>query len=123
MISFQSIAQSPRKLCATSVQASSERSREPPPAEWCWCPLSAATACSRARSSSRRETNTRNPIHINTIRIRPPTNSASVNSQPRKIHITIPISKTRFVEANWNTIAETRLAPFWKIDFAIATAA
>ena len=63
------------------------------------------------------------PIHISTIRITPPTNSASVNCQPRKIHITIPISKTRFVEANWKTIAETRLAPFWNTDFAIATAA
>ena len=53
----------------------------------------------------------------------PPTNSASVNCQPRKIHITIPISKTRFVEANWKAIAVARLAPFWNIDFAIATAA
>jgi hypothetical protein len=53
----------------------------------------------------------------------PPTNSASVNCQPRKIQITIPISKTRFVDANWKTIADARLAPFWKSDFAIATAA
>ena len=60
---------------------------------------------------------------MTTIRIRPPRNSASVNSQPRKIHITIPISNTRFVEANWNAIALARLAPFWNIDFAIATAA
>ena len=70
-----------------------------------------------------RATNTRTPIHISTIRIRPPTSSASVNCQPRKIQITIPSSKTRFVEANWKTIAEARLAPFWKSDFAIATAA
>ena len=68
VISFQSIAQSPRKLWATSDQASSESSREPPPAEWCWWPLSAARACSRACCSSRRETNTRNPIHISTIK-------------------------------------------------------
>ena len=53
----------------------------------------------------------------------PPTNSASVNRQPRKIHITIPSSNTRFVDANWKTIAEAKLAPFWKSDFAIATAA
>jgi hypothetical protein len=46
-----------------------------------------------------------------------------VNSQPRKIHITIPISNTRFVDANWKTIALARLAPFWNIDFAIAIAA
>ena len=57
------------------------------------------------------------------IRISPPRNSASVNSQPRKTHMTIPISNTRFVEANWNAIAVARLAPFWNIDFAIATAA
>ena len=37
--------------------------------------------------------------------------------------MTIPISNTRFVEANWNAIAVARLAPFWNIDFAIATAA
>ena len=46
-----------------------------------------------------------------------------MNSQPRKIHITIPISKTSFVDANWNAIAAARLAPFWNVDFAIATAA
>jgi hypothetical protein len=46
-----------------------------------------------------------------------------VNSQPRKTHITIPSSKTRFVDANWNAIADAKLAPFWNVDFAIATAA
>jgi len=40
-----------------------------------------------------------------------------------KTQITIPSSKTRFVEANWNTIAEAKLAPFANIDFAIAIAA
>ena len=54
---------------------------------------------------------------------KPPTNSASVNLQPRKIHITMPSSNTRFVDANWNVIAAAKLAPFWKSDFAIATAA
>jgi hypothetical protein len=49
--------------------------------------------------------------------------SAAVNCQPRKIQRTIPISKTRFVEANWKAIAAARLAPFWNIDLAIATAA
>jgi len=43
---------------------------------------------------------------------RPPTNSASVNRQPMNSQRTMPSSKTRFVEANWNAIAETRLAPF-----------
>jgi hypothetical protein len=36
---------------------------------------------------------------------------------------TMPSSKTRFVEANWKASAVCRLAPFWKSDFAIATAA
>ena len=36
---------------------------------------------------------------------------------------TIPSSKTRFVDANWNAIAEPRLAPFSNSDFAIAIAA
>ena len=53
----------------------------------------------------------------------PPTNSASVKRQPRNSQSTRPSSKTRFVEANWNVIAETRLAPFANIDFAIAIAA
>src|SRR5689334_11409532 len=89
VISFQSICQSPRKLCATSDQPSSERRREPP-AEWCWWPLSAARACLRACSSSRRETTTVTATHISTISSSPPTNSASVNCQPRKIQSTIP---------------------------------
>ena len=60
---------------------------------------------------------------MKTIRKIPPTNSANVNSQPRKIHITIPISNTRFVDANWNAITDAKLAPFWNSDFAIAIAA
>ena len=123
MISFQSISTSPRKLCATSDQASSERMRGAPEAVWCTWPVSAASACSRASSSARRDTNSLSPPHISTIRISPPISSASVNCQPMKIQSTIPSSKTRFVEANWNTIADTRLAPCWKSDFAIATAA
>jgi hypothetical protein len=47
-----------------------------------------------------REMSQRMPTHMNVMRNRPPTNSASVNCQPRKIQSTIPISKTRFVEAN-----------------------
>ena len=111
-ISFQSISQSLRKLSATSVHASSENSFGPPPAAGCTCPVSAAIACSRASSSAPRETSSRIAIHISTIRISPPTNSASVNCQPMKTQITIPISKTRFVEANCRAIAAARLAPF-----------
>ena len=46
-----------------------------------------------------------------------------MNCQPMKIQMTIPSSKTRFVDANWNAIAEAKLAPFANIDFAIAIAA
>ena len=117
VISFHSISQSPRKLCATSDHASIEvrRSRHvisSVPALWCWWPASACSAWTRASASARRETNRRIAAHISAIKKIPPTNSASVNCQPRKIHMTIPISNTRFVDANWNAIAE-----------AIATAA
>jgi hypothetical protein len=127
-ISFQSISQSPRKLWATSDQAPTEvkRSRQErasEPTMWCWWPVSAAIACSRASSSTRRVISQRMPAHMETMRKIPPTNSARVNCQPRKIQRTIPISKTRFVEANWNAIAAAKLAPFWKRDLEIATAA
>src|ERR671931_1214158 len=127
-ISFHSISQSPRKLWATSDQARTEVSRSrsdspSPAAEACWWPASAASACVRASSSNRRVTKSRNPSHISAIRIRPPSSSASVNRHPMKTQITIPSSKTRFVEANWNAIAEAKLAPFANIDFAIAIAA
>ena len=55
--------------------------------------------------------------------MKPPMNSASVNSQPRKIHMTIPSSNTRFVEANWKDIAAAKLAPWVNSDLAIAIAA
>jgi hypothetical protein len=60
---------------------------------------------------------------MTTMRINPPMSSASVNCQPSSTHVTIPSSNTRFVDANWNTIAVVKLAPFWSIDFAIAVAA
>ena len=59
----------------------------------------------------------------NTIMIGPPTNSAAANCQPINTTSTMPSSTTRFVEANMNTIAVTKSAPFWKSDFAIADAA
>ncbi len=67
--------------------------------------------------------NKRVPNHIRAMRKIPPTNSAAVNCHPMKTQSTIPISNTRFVEANWNTIAVAKLAPFWNIERAIAIAA
>jgi hypothetical protein len=61
--------------------------------------------------------------HISRISTSPPANSAAVNSGPRKIQSTIPISKTRFVEANMNATVAGRPAPFWKTLLAIAIAA
>ena len=77
----------------------------------------------RISSSRSRVTSSRSAIHITAISTRPPTNSASVKRQPMNSHRTIPSSKTRFVDANWNAIAEARLAPFSNRDFAIAIAA
>ena len=55
--------------------------------------------------------------------IEPPTNSAAANCQPIRTTNTTPSSTTRFVEANMNAIAETKSAPFWNSDFAMAEAA
>ena len=55
--------------------------------------------------------------------IGPPTNSAAANCHPIKITSTMPSSITRLVEANMNTIADKKSAPFWNNDFAIAVAA
>ncbi len=55
--------------------------------------------------------------------IGPPTNSPSVNCQPRISAIAIPSSITRFVEAIWNAIAAVKSAPFRKSERASATAA
>ena len=46
-----------------------------------------------------------------------------VNCRPMRIHRTRPSSQTRLVEANWKASDEAADAPFWKSDFAIATAA
>jgi hypothetical protein len=53
----------------------------------------------------------------------PPTNSAATNCQPIKTARTTPSSTTRFVEANMNTIEETKSAPFWNSDLAVEEAA
>ena len=55
--------------------------------------------------------------------IGPPTNSARANCQPIRMMSTMPSSITRLVEANMNTMAERKSAPFWNSDFAIAVAA
>src|SRR5712692_2554117 len=61
------------------------------------------------------------PMKI-TIRM-PPRNSAAVNCHPSRTIKIIPSSITRLVEASSNAIAETKLAPFWKMERARATAA
>src|SRR5579884_2106334 len=126
-ISFHSIAQSLRKLCATSDHASIEVSRSRRGASRvagaCWCRICACSACSRACCSSRRETNSRRSRIATTISTRPPANSARVNCQPISTHSTIPSSNTRFVEANWKASAEAAEAPLANSDLAIAIAA
>ena len=54
--------------------------------------------------------------------IGPPTNSAAANCQPISTTSTMPSSSTRLVDANMNTIADTKSAPFWNSDLAIADA-
>ena len=127
VISFQSICQSPRKLCATSDHAAAERSfwRRAPAlsALWCTCPASACCACSRASRSSRGETKRRSSNTMSTMSTIPPTNSASVNCQPSSSHSTSPSSHTRFVDANWKARADAADAPRAKSERAIAIAA
>ena len=53
----------------------------------------------------------------------PPTNSPSVNCQPRTSAIRMPSSTTRFVEANSKAIAAVKSAPRRKSERASATAA
>ena len=56
-----------------------------------------------------------------TIITGPPTNSPSTNCQPSSNAITIPSSKTRFVEANSKTIAAVKSAPRLNSERASAT--
>ena len=111
VISFHSICQSPRKLCATSDQAL--RAREAlAPAHLARRPCGAggrSRPAGRARApaaSSRGETNSRSSAHISAIITMPPTYSASVNCQPISTQSTSPSSQTRLVEANWKASAE-----------------
>ena len=55
--------------------------------------------------------------------IGPPTNSAAMNCHPIRTNRTRPSSRTRLVEANMNTMAVMKSAPFAKSDFDIAEAA
>ena len=55
--------------------------------------------------------------------IGPPTNSAAANCQLSRITRTMPSSRTRLVEANMNTMAVRKSAPFWNSDLAMAVAA
>ena len=55
--------------------------------------------------------------------IAPPTNSATANCQPSKVHMTSPSSKTKLVLANMKTIAVVKSAPLSIRLFAIALAA
>jgi hypothetical protein len=83
-------------------------------------PRSAWTrAVSICDGRSRRRNNTAR-IAIMTI---PPTNSAKGERHPSSSQRITPSSITRFVEANWNAIAEVKSAPFRKSDLANATAA
>src|SRR5947209_15583070 len=53
----------------------------------------------------------------------PPTYSATANCQPRRMRSTTPSSMTRLVDANMNTMAEMKSAPFSYNDLAMAVAA
>ena len=55
--------------------------------------------------------------------IGPPMNSAAANCQPMSTTSTMPSSTTRLVEANMKTMADTKSAPFWNSDLAMADAA
>ena len=55
--------------------------------------------------------------------IGPPMNSAAANGHPNNTAMMMPSSITRFVDANWNTMAAVKSAPFRKSDRARATAA
>ncbi len=122
VISFQSIVQSARKPCATAVHLPSSSS---PPCSWqpCVCSSCASWACARACSSSRGETKKRSSTAISTIRMMPPTYSASANCQPISTQRTRPSSQTRLVEANWKASAVVAEAPLAISERAIEIAA
>ena len=67
-------------------------------------------------SSNRGETNSLRLTAISTMRMIPPTYSASVNCHPISTQRTRPSSHTRFVEANWKATEVTAEAPFSSSD-------
>src|SRR5205085_2100030 len=77
----------------------------------------------RASSTSRRRRKSRKTSASRTIMSGPPTNSPSVNCQPRTSAIRIPSSATRFVEANSKAVEAVKSAPRRKSERASATAA
>ena len=117
MISFQSICQSPRKLWATSDQASAEPSRSRQVnSDAGHVMLVAGLSVLRVPSRSLLQRAARRTAAavtaISTIITIPPTYSASVNCQPSRTQRTSPSSQTRLVEANWKASAVAAEAPF-----------
>ena len=119
VISFQSICQSPRKLCATSDQAAAESSRSRrAQLRARGVVLVPAVGLLRVRARlappAARETNSaqQQRTSARSSRSRRGTRP-SVNCQPIRTHRTRPSSHTRFVEANWNASADAAEAPFW----------
>src|SRR6516165_6174365 len=119
--------------CETEVKPCGEKSRcqnEPSPlmdmsiAAWPSIePAIPRSACSRAASTSRGRTNSRNRTASTTIISGPPTNSAAVNCQPISRARMMPNSTTRLVEPISKAIAAVKLAPLRNKDRAKATAA
>jgi hypothetical protein len=132
-MSIQIDAQSITKYLAVALKPCGERSRRhSDPRSWTDISISAwpsmrpstpRSACSRASSTSRRRRKARKTSASSTIMSGPPTNSPSVNCQPRISAMMIPSSITRLVEANSNAIAAVKSAPVRKSERASATAA
>ena len=119
--------------CETEVKPCGEKSRrqnDPSPpmvmsiAAWPSIePAIPRSACSRAASTRRARTNSRNNRANTMIISGPPMNSAAVNCQPISRARMMPNSTTRFVEPISNAIAAVKLAPLRNSDRANATAA
>src|SRR5919197_2254577 len=132
-MSIQIAAQSMTKYPAVAVKPSGERRRcHSEPLAWTDMSISAwpsirpstpRSACARASSTGPRRRKSRKTSASSTIISGPPTNSPSVNCQPRTRAIRIPSSATRFVEANSKAVAAVKSAPRRKSERASATAA
>src|SRR5579859_2625852 len=131
-ISTHTEAQSITKKLLTAVnplRLNSREKKEPPDTliSIAACPsilpVSPFSACSFALCTSFGVKVKRKSTAMKITIKRPPTNSAAVNCHPIRTIKIIPSSITRLVEASSNAIAETKLAPFWKMERASATAA